>query len=284
MGGLSPNRITSAYLSNLQRDLKNEGAENATVNRKTEVLTAMLNYSTKNRRVPFNPSSGFRKLPLNQIEMSFWEASEAQDFLSFASARYPETSELRWIYIVYLLALNIGMRAGEIWGLKAPDLIDDGEIILIRRQFNRVTKSFSPPKGKKPRSVPCCDSLRTELLNWIKFKRVNSDQTIFQGASQNPVNHDTFGDRRFDKDVGLWGGRRIRFHDMRHTAASLMIANGVDLKTVKEICGHKNIATTMNYCHLVKDNLKQAAKLFSLKPNLEFEPKKVVNSGLFLVK
>ena len=68
--------------------------------------------------------------------------------------------------------------------------------------------------------------------------------------------------------MSLWGGRRIRFHDLRHTATTLMIGNGVDLKTVKEICGHKDIATTMGYTHLLGDNLKNVARSFSIKPSI----------------
>jgi integrase len=47
---------------------------------------------------------------------------------------------------------------------------------------------------------------------------------------------------------------------------SVMIGNGVDLKTVQEICGHKDISTTMGYAHLLGDNLKAVAKTFSVKP------------------
>ncbi len=70
---------------------------------------------------------------------------------------------------------------------------------------------------------------------------------------------------------------------MRHTATTLMIANGVDLKTVKEICGHKSIATTMNYVHLVAENLRSVAKSFSVTPQVSMVPTKRV-SGLSLVK
>ena len=53
---------------------------------------------------------------------------------------------------------------------------------------------------------------------------------------------------------------------MRLTAATLMIGNGVDFKTVKEIFGQKDIATTMGYAHLLGDNLRQVARSFSVAP------------------
>jgi site-specific recombinase XerD len=70
--------------------------------------------------------------------------------------------------------------------------------------------------------------------------------------------------RRFKKDLELWGGKPIRFHDLRHTAATLLISSGIDLKTVQEICGHEDITTTMRYTHLIADNIKKVADLFSI--------------------
>ena len=53
---------------------------------------------------------------------------------------------------------------------------------------------------------------------------------------------------------------------MRHTATTLMIAGGVDIKTVKEICGHADIATTMNYVHLITGSVNKVAQSFSVNP------------------
>jgi integrase len=259
--------IEHAELRSLQKELKSSGSKNLTVNRKTEVLTTILNFSVKNRTIPFNPAAGFQKLPSDQMEMSFWERHEAESFLQFANAKYPEASDARWVYVVYLLALNTGIRAGEIWGLQTRDIVG-GETLFIRRQYDRVKLDFGPPKGKKSRHVPCQPELRKELLSLIHAKSTKPDQTIFHGESGRPLSHDSFGDRRFARDVMLWKGRRIRFHDMRHTAATLMIGSGIDLRTVQEICGHKDIKTTMGYAHLLGDNLRRVAQTFSVKPGV----------------
>ena len=203
--------------------------------------------------------------------MQFWDRVEAESFLRFANEKYPKDSSERWIYVVYLLALNTGLRAGEIWGLQPRDLISASDMFFIRRQFDRVKKAYGIPKGKKSRHVPCHENLRIEIQNLIDACRTRLDQSIFHGETGLPINHDSFGGNRFDKDVRLWGGRRIRFHDLRHTAATLMIGLGVDLKTVKEIFGHKDIATTMNYAHLLGDNLKQVARTFSVSPSVQPE-------------
>lgn len=63
--------------------------------------------------------------------------------------------------------------------------------------------------------------------------------------------------------------KKVRFHDLRHTGTTLMIAGGLDIKTVQEICGHKDISTTMNYVHLLGDSVRQAARTFLVGPSSE---------------
>ena len=265
-GDLEIAQFTPEFLTAFQQQEKAKGLENATVNRKTEVITSIINHSVKHRRIPYSPAAGFRKLSVGTREMSFWTAEEAIGFLEVMNNRYKPRSASRWVYVVYFLALNTGMRAGEIWGLKAMDLSRAGFSILVRRQYNRVSNSFSQTKGKRGRSVPCNDVLRKEIFELIDKGSIKSDDTIFQTETGKPVCHDNFADRRFLADLKIWGGRVIRFHDLRHTAATLMIANGVDIKTVKEICGHADITTTMNYVHMLAGSVEKVARTFMVAP------------------
>lgn len=147
-----------------------------------------------------------------------------------------------------------------------PNISSEGSSLWVRRQFNRVTLDFGPTKGKKARHVPCSENLLCELEFLIKNQNLKASDTIFRNEKGLPICHDNFSDRQFLKDIKFWGGKRIRFHDLRHTAATLMIANGVDIKTVKEICGHADITTTMNYVHLLSGSIANVSKVFSLKP------------------
>lgn len=274
-GNLPLEKYTPEFLSTIQQSELRSGSSPATVNRKTEVITAILNHSVKHRRIPFNPSTGFRKLRKSQKEMGFWNLDEAQSFLAHISDKYPSGSKDRWVYAVYLLALNTALRAGEIWGLKACDILEKQNAIVVKRQFNRVISDFTPTKSRKPRAVPANKNLIAELKLLIRQKSIQDDETIFANDQRKPVCHDNFADRRFLKDLNSWGGRKIRFHDMRHTATTLMIANNVDLKTVKEICGHSDIATTMNYVHLVSGSIEKVALNFSISPSSPEEKSKL---------
>ncbi len=105
-----------------------------------------------------------------------------------------------------------------------------------------------------------------ELSQLIQAKRLLPEQTLFSSEKGTPIDHDNFVGRYFEKDLKDAGLKKIRFHDLRHTGVTLMVAEGLDLKTVKEICGHKDISTTMKYVHLVADCIKNVAKVFAIVP------------------
>lgn len=266
-GHLTPNHLTPERLSRFQSEQLTLGWTPSTVNRKTDLITAVLNFSVRHRRLPFSPAAGFRKFADVREEMKFWERDEAEQFLRFASQKYPPASPDRWVYVAYLVALNTAVRAGEIWGLQPGDLTQEGDLLVIRRQWDLIVQAFRSPKGKKTRHVPCNEVLRDELRRLMEGKTYKPDQTLFQSSTGSPVNRNNFDDRVFQRDLKESGVKRIRFHDLRHTATTLMIAEGLDLKTVQEICGHKEIATTMRYVHLLGDAIKKAAKVFSVRPS-----------------
>jgi len=270
-GNLSPNKLHPGFLTTIQADELAKGLVAATVNRKLEIVTAILNFAAKQRRIPYNPTIGFQKLQEVHSEIQFWEREEAESFLVFADKKYPLQSSDRWIYVVYLLALNAALRAGEIWGLQVGDIAFGGEVLLIQRQFDRVKKEFRTTKGKKGRRVPCNSEVLKELRHLIDQQKLSNAQILFRRANGTAINHDNFNGR-FERDVAKWGGRKIRFHDLRHTAISLMIASGLDLKTVQDIAGHKDIKTTINYAHLLAERIKHVARTFVIKPTEEMPP------------
>lgn len=298
-GNIEPNKITPEFLTILQRKLKQRPGRkkdtfwtNASVNRYTEAICATLNFSSSQKRIPFNPVSGFKKLPRNNHEMLFWDEQEASGFLAWANRKYSNISnkcrrKARKNYIAYFLALNTGMRAGEIWGLKPYDLIfnadEAGDTIFVRRQFTKEGK-FMPLKGElisnkdKSRHVPCPQELRKELESLIQCNHIRGDETIFQSTFGNPINHDSFSDR-FARDLQNWKGRKIRFHDLRHTAATLMLSKGIDVKTVSEILGHEDLGTTMIYVHLIGNKIRQVSKSFCIQPQ-EMKPRLHLISNL----
>lgn len=138
--------------------------------------------------------------------------------------------------------------------------------ITVRRQYHRVLKAFTETKTDRVRTVPCGPSLRVELQALIQKKGRGLDEAVFCNEAGRPVDHDNFISRVFPRVLDAWGGRKIRFHDLRHTAATLMTNANVDLKTVKEVLGHASIATTMGYVHLSDQRIARLGEEFMITP------------------
>jgi integrase len=228
----------------------------------TCALTSVISYSLDHQRISSNPSLGFKMMKEVRDGISFWEKNEASNFLRFTNAKYTDAS--RWKYVVYLLALNTGLRAGELWGLKLKDINWDRKLINIQRQFNRTSKKLGPTKGKDSRKVPCNDDLLKELR--LICESLDLDDFIFTNTKGTPICHNNFRSRIFALDNIESKVRKIRFHDLRHTALTIMVDSGVNIKTVQFIAGHKDITTTMKYVHLLGDSLTDVTKSFQINP------------------
>lgn len=267
LGRRNPKDFTPGFLTQIQSDLLAAGSKPATVNRKLEIVTSILRFSVRHQRIPYDPTSGFEKLRVNRDEMKFWELSEAQYFLTFADRKYPMGAKDRWKYVVYLLVINGGLRAAEVWGLKAKDLAFDGELIVIQRSWNRIRKEFRSTKGKTNRRIPCNPLLSCELKSILNERNLKPEDLVFRSENNTAIDHDNFRKRVFNVDAEEAKMRPIRFHDLRHTAITLLVSGGVDLVTVQAIAGHKDIHTTMGYTHVIADNIRKVAKTFSITPN-----------------
>ncbi len=267
-GHFKPERFNHGLLADLQADQMDKGLKNQTVNHKIQTIKAILRNSVRTKRIVDNPSAGFEMLKTLRDNIDFWERWEAEVFLSFTNQKYPVGSPNRWVYAVYLLALNTGLRGGEIWGLLPANLKSNGRVLYIDHQYDRTVGVMRPTKGKEPRNVPCNTGLQQVLTEVFQSNRKQSRlATIFcHSETGDPICHEVFRRQFFVKDLKESGIRAIRFHDLRHTAATLMIDQGIDLVTVSKILGHKDMKTTMLYLHLLPNKIMETAAVFSVTP------------------
>ena len=140
---------------------------------------------------------------------------------------------------------------------------------------------FAPTKGKDSRFVPFSYGLREEIESVLSddLRVLKPEATIFRSKVGSPMDHDNFVDRIFEKDLAESGLRRIRFHDLRHTAITLMVKKGVLLPMIQKIAGHKDIKTTMRYVHVLGKDIDdigaiQSLTVTNLQPQI-LKPKKV---------
>jgi integrase len=257
-------QVTDALLSVIETRLVAGGNGPKTVRNKLGFICAVLNYSALKKRIPYSPVGRYQMPAAHAPDIEYWEADFAAAFLTFLNERHPRGSSTRMIYTACVTALNTGVRAGELWALRPRCLRRSQGVVRLHEQLNRVSHEFAQLKGKEARSVPLNAELLCELDCFIEHNRTGLGDLIFKSAGR-PVNHDAFHDV-FDREVKVWGGPRITFHGLRHTAATLMLASGVDVKTVQEIMGHKDIQTTMKYVHLLGANVKRASETFKILP------------------
>ena len=250
---------TPGLLFEFRLYLKKEGLSQSTQNRYVDLITRIINFSVFQKRINFNPALGYEKARESTEEMQFWDDGEVKKFLSFANWKYPRGTEKRWVYVAYLTALETGVRARELWGFKPSDFPKTGTKLKVKRQALGGTK-FAPTKGKDSRYVPYSFGLKDEIEYLLKdeLEEVSTNRTLFVSNAGTPIDHDNFTDRIYRRDVELCGVRQIRFHDLRHTALTLMVKRGVLLPIVQKVAGHKDIKTTMKYVHIIGKDIDDA--------------------------
>lgn len=277
--------IRPQLIREIEADFKVNGNSQATIKRKIVWLKSILNFAVENERIQFNPIAKLKTAKPAKADLQFWEAAEASSFLAFALSKYPRESADEQVFLAYLTSLNTALRAGELWALKPSCLKVSLQQITITEQFDLRAKCFRKLKGREARNVPLQPALAKLLLDYIERKGIGPNEVIFSSARGTPMDHNNFKNRHFSRDVAAWGGREIVFHGLRHTAATVMLDVGVDIRTVQEVLGHKDLQTTMRYVHAIGKNVRRASLAFSIgaEVDVEIPPTEPLVPGLRLV-
>lgn len=178
-------------------------------------------------------------------------------------------------YPMLLCAFRTGMRLGELVGLALEDIDFEANTIEVWRSYSH--RHFSSPKSHKSRIVDMSNQLRVTLLAHRSrlaidfggklpvielpesFKPNNQIRLVFPSSKGTPFCGDNFRRRVFKKLLEKADLPAIRFHDIRHTFASLLLQQGESLHYVKEQMGHASIQTTVDvYGHITPGSNRNA--------------------------
>ena len=150
------------------------------------------------------------------------------------------------MYELYYLDLATGLRRGELLGLKWTDIDLDRGVLKIQRAISRQNGKVveAPLKTKNAyRTLP----LSADAISVLKMQkcRVGNSEWVFPSPTGGPMSPDSVLHmlQRVLKRAGL---PRIRFHDLRHTFATMALQNGVDVKTVSSMLGHYSAGFTLD--------------------------------------
>jgi integrase len=204
-----------------------------------------------------------------------WTADEARTFLKAAQAAGPQLAAF------FTLAIETGMRKGELCGLKWVDVDLDGAKIRVVRQLLSPGPdvTFGVPKNGRPRTIDLgADTVRLLRVHKraqaelkmrnravyhdfdLMFAKEWGDLHNRQDSLGKPLQKNNIGQREFARIVKAAGVRAITFHGLRHTCATLLFQAGVPVKVIQERLGHKRVEITLGiYAHVLPSMQKDAA-------------------------
>lgn len=205
-----------------------------------KVLSAALTSAMREEHITRNVARLTLLPKYEPEEVQPWNTGEARRFLAAIQG------ERR--YAAFVLLLLYGLRRGELLGLRWSDIDFRASVIRIRQQLQREDGVWQPAPLKtraSKRDLPLLDFARDALLqHHAASDTPTADQTlVFTTSSGRPIEPKKFVDA-FHRVCAKNGIRRIRVHDVRHTAATLLKHLGASVRDAQLILGHARVTTT----------------------------------------
>ena len=257
LGHLRLDKVTPAHLRALYRQKLDEGLSPRSVQYLHAILRRALRDAERDGVLPRNVAAQVDPPRSARPEQRALTATEGR---TLAAAAMGDSLEA-----LYLLALTSGMRQGELLGLQWQDIDWEQSRLAVQRSVSHPHAGgwmFVEPKSKTSRrSVPIHPAI---LLSLKRHKARQNEQRlsagshwedhdlIFASAVGTPLNPTNLIRKSFRPLLEKAGLRRVRFHDLRHSTATLLFAGREHPKNVQQLLGHSQITTTMDtYSHAV---------------------------------
>lgn len=301
IGELKLQEITPAIVENMYTEIKKSkpgrkgsGLSGTTMHSVHQKLSQILNDAEYKGLISRNPCNRVKAPKTDKPDRKSLSREEFSRFAQYTTAQYRKTlsefinkekrqmqrgnecsrSMVRGLsvlsrFIAVFVGISTGMRIGEILGLvwACVDL-KKGKIEVCQALTNNG--NIKKPKNEHSRTISIDDATVLLLSEWQKVQAYTLNCLGTHATGKTPVCCSDSGGfygianfehwfRHFRVDADF---PNLRFHELRHTQATQLIANGVDIKTVQERLGHTNASTTLNfYAHATEESDKEAANL-----------------------
>ena len=245
--------LSSGRVARRESRKQPKGLSAKTVRNIHQIISSAMNLAREQKLIAANPADGCALPKLEHREMQTLPVEQLQSFLREAKDS--------GVFGLYYLELATGLRRGELLGLKWEDIDLERGDLRVRRQIARINGEVveAPLKTKNAyRTLPLAEDTVSILLE--QKEKVGGSPWVFPSPTGGPISPDSVLHmlHRVLKRAGL---PRIRFHDLRHTFATLALQNGVDVKTVSGMRGHFSAEFTLDtYAHVTTASQRQAAK------------------------
>ena len=241
-GHRSISEISSREWDMYFKDLVHQGKyTGARMNRVIAVTSAVYTLAIQYEYLDANPIRRIKKFKGNANSKKAWTQDEVDHFFNWCIETKSEN------YLIYRLILQTGLRISELIPLKNSKINWDNGTILIDETYSRSTmQEENTTKSGKARTVVVDQSLLAKLSGLSN--QANSDY-LFTKMDGSRVSYETVS-RKFSKDqLDAKMKTRITLHELRHTFASLYLANGGSMFNLQKLMGHQSITTTELYSH-----------------------------------
>ncbi|MGW8959653.1 tyrosine-type recombinase/integrase [Paenibacillus sp. NPDC055715] len=258
---LSLGELTSTDIKGVMNRIKKKDKNgklyaDSYVQRIFNIMVYSLNYAVKNDLIKESPIKKLDRPKVIKRKLNVWDVDQIRRFLSsFENHRH---------YIVYFLAIHTGMRQGEILGLPWRNVDYRNKCIMVTQTLESDAKRIK--EGAKTTSSVRSIDISDEVIEMLQkqHERVLMEKEL---AGEMYVDNDlicctNIGKQVFPNTITRLMKRKIeelelpsiRFHDLRHTSASLMLSIGIHPKVVSERLGHRSVTITLDtYSHLLKN-------------------------------
>ena len=213
-----------------------------TINRELSVISAAINHARRKWGVQMQNPVRYQWLKSDPPRVRYLERSETVTLLQHASALRPDLSDF------IRLAINTGCRKTELLTLKWSDIHLERRFLLLRPENTKT--------GKR-RAIPLNQSALQALQG---LKQNNETEWVFANKGKRTKALDWL----FRKAVKSAGIEDFRIHDLRHTFASWLVSEGVELVKVRDLLGHTSIKMTERYAHLMPNKLLDAVLVLDM--------------------
>ena len=265
LGNMKLKNLSPAHVRGLHREKLEAELAPATVRKIHSTLHKALSQAVADGLIPRNAADVKAPRPAPE-EIRPLSESEAQAFLETVRECGDRFEAL------YVLAITTGLRRGELLGLKWDDVNLERWTLrvgraLVREGGRHTLSNTKTRRGRRqinltPRAVNALKEHRKrQLEERMKLAGLYKDRgLIFATRAGTPVNPENLVKRSFKPLLAKAGLPEIRFHDLRHTCATLLLGRGVHPKLVQELLGHATIAMTLDtYSHYLPSMGDQAA-------------------------
>lgn len=263
IGSLRLDKLGPIHVQRLMNQKIAEGLKPKTVRYIRGTLRSALNHGVRWGMVGRNAAALVGSPKVDQYEINPLTPSEARIFLDAMKEDRLEA--------LYSVALTTGLRQGEALGLRWQDVDLELGYLRVSKQLQRIDGRLQLVEPKTARSRRSLAMPRTIVEGLRKhrerqeFERKQAGESwtetglVFTGVSGNPLDGSAIS-KQFHRHLERAGLAQRRFHDLRHSCATLLLVQGVSPRVVMDVLGHSQISLTMNtYSHVIPELRREAA-------------------------